>query len=455
MQAMASFPDTFMARARESVRTGSWLTAERIRLVAGAILAVSVISLAYLAVTANNLVDSQGRPLGTDFSSFYAAGSYVRQGEPAAPYDPAQQLAREQALFGPATPYYSWFYPPTFLFAAGALALMPYGVALAVWLATTLGLYLLAIRAIIFPPPRLRAEGEAASPPGSEVQPSLLTRIAAQFDLSPYTGRGTWLLLALAFPAVLVNAGHGQNGFLTAALFGGALALLDRRPLIAGMLFGMLTYKPQLAMMIPFALVASGRWRILGAAGVTVIALGVACTIAFGADIWRAFFNATHIARAVVLEQGDVGFYKMQSVFAWARMWGAPVSLAYALQGVLAAGLAAIVIVLWRSAMPYAQKAAALCVASVLATPFAFDYDMMVLAPAIAVLAVDGIENGFAPWEKTALAALWLVPIVARTFAMTTMIPLGAPIMLIVMVLLLRRSTFFFASPMAFPASSF
>jgi alpha-1,2-mannosyltransferase len=407
-----------MAAVVEILRSGAWLTTERIRLVAAAIITVSVVSLAYLAVTANGLVDSQGRPLGTDFSSFYAAGTYVLEGRPAAPYEPALQHAREQAMFGPAAPFYSWFYPPIFLFAAAILASMPYGVALAVWLGATLGLYVAAIRAIVPTPLR-----------------------AATRD---------WLLLALAFPAVLVNLGHGQNGFLSAALFGGALALLDRRPAVAGILFGLLAYKPQFALMIPFALAASGRWRALVAAGAAALALAIATTVAFGADVWGAFVSASHFARIAVLEQGDVGFYKMQSLFAWARLWGAPVSLAYALQGTLTALLAVTVAALWRGATPYALKAAALCLAAILATPFAFDYDMMVLAPAIAFLVIDGLERGFTPWEKTGLAVVWLMPIVARTLTQTTMIPLGVPVMLAAFILLLRRSTFSFASPIAF-----
>ena len=123
---------------------------------------------------------------------------------------------------------------------------------------------------------------------------------------------------------LLVNLGHGQNGFLTAALLGGALAILDRRPIVAGLLFGLLAYKPQFGLMIPLALVAGGYWRSFAAAVATVAFLAVAATIAFGPDVWRAFFDSTHFMRTVVLEQGDPGWHKMQSLFAWARMWGAP-----------------------------------------------------------------------------------------------------------------------------------
>jgi alpha-1,2-mannosyltransferase len=132
-------------------------------------------------------------------------------------------------------------------------------------------------------------------------------------------------------------------------------------------------------------------------------------------------------------------------------MWGAPLSLAYALQGMLDAALAAALVVLWRSDTPYPLKAAALCLAVILATPFTFDYDMLVLAPAIAFFTVDGLSRGFSPWEKTALAALWLMPFVARSVALATLIPLGVPVMLIVFILVLRRSTIPLALPMAFP----
>ena len=66
-------------------------------------------------------IDRQGRPLGTDFSNVYAAGTYVLDGNPDAPFDPPQQYAREQSIFGAATPFYGWHYPPYFLFIAGAL----------------------------------------------------------------------------------------------------------------------------------------------------------------------------------------------------------------------------------------------------------------------------------------------------------------------------------------------
>jgi alpha-1,2-mannosyltransferase len=401
-----------MDRALQALRSGDWLTRERVGLVAVVLLIASAAGFLFLVVSAHGDIDRQGRPLGTDFSNVYAAGTYVRDGNPDAPFDPPTQYAREQAIFAKATPFYGWHYPPYFLFIAGALAKMPYGLALAVWQAASFALYLLMIWAIM----------SAPSP------------------LAERRGDYLWLLLALAYPAVLINIGHGQNGFLTAALLGGALVILDRRPLVAGILIGLLVYKPQFGLMIPLALIAGGRWRTFAAAAATVVALTLATTIVFGPAVWHAFLLSTKFSRTVVLEQGQTGWQKIQSVFSWARMWGAPIPLAYALQTALTLALGVAIVWLWRSAASRALKSAALCLAAILATPYSLDYDMMVLAPAIAFFAVDGLARGFRPWEKTALAALWLVPLVTRSIAQATLIPLGVPAMLALFILIIRRA---------------
>ena len=409
MRLMAMPTGTALRRVCEGLRSGEWLTRERVRLVAMVLLIASVAGFALLVVTAHGGVDRQGRPLGTDFSDIYAAGTYVLEGDPAAPFDLARQHAREQALFGQATPFYGWHYPPYFLFVAGLLAEMPYGLALTVWQAVTLALYLLIVWMIVSPSP-----GKAR--------------------------KGDLLLLALAFPAVLINVGHGQNGFLTAALMGGALVALPGRPALAGALFGLLIYKPQYGVMIPLALLAGAHWRAIAAAAATVALLTLVTTLVFGPQIWTAFLASTEFSRTVVLEQGGTGWHKIQSLFSWARMWGASIPVAYALQGVLMAALGVAIVRLWHSAAPHALKAAALCLAAILATPYTLDYDMMVLAPAIAFVAADGLARGFRPWEKTALAALWLAPLVTRSIAQATLIPLGVPAMLAAFVVVWRRA---------------
>lgn len=403
-----------MSTLTGALRSGDWLTRERARLVALVLLAATLAGAVFLLATSDGLNDRFGRPLGTDFANVYAAGTYVLEGRAAAPYDPHQQYAREQAIFGAGTQFYGWHYPPFFLALAGFLALLPYWLALALWQGATLILYLVAIRGVL------------AAGAGS---------VKRRHDHD-----SLWLLLALAFPAVFINLGHGHNGFLTAALIAGALIELDRRPALAGVLIGLLAYKPQFALLIPVILVASGRWRVFLFAALTVAALALSVTLAFGTQIWTAFLESTAFTRNVVLEQGGTGWYKIQSVFSWVRLWGGGITFAYLVQAAVTLGLALALAWLWRTRTTYAVKAAALLIGMVLATPYVLDYDLMLLAPAIAFLAVDGFTRGFSAWEKTLLAGLWLVPLVARSVTQATYMPLAVPLMLAALGFLLQRA---------------
>jgi len=430
----------------DALRSGAWVSRERMRLIAGMVLAAALIGAIFLVATSDGLNDRFGRPLGTDFSNVYAAGTYVLDGQPTVPFDPARQYAREQAIFGAATPFYGWHYPPFFLGLATVLALMPYGLALAVWQGVTFALYLLAVRAALFSPPlkgqavlagSAKTDG-AAFHAGTKLPPAQL-----RWPPSPASGGGInslWLLLAAAYPAVFVNLGHGHNGFLTAALLAAALIQLDRRPILAGILFACLAYKPQFGMLIPLALAASGRWRVFFAATVTVAVMALAVTLAFGADVWSAFLASMHFTRVVVLEQGNTGWQKIQSVFSVVRMWGGGVPVAYALQGAVTLCVTVAIAWLWRSRAAFPLKAAALAIGSILATPYSLDYDLMLIAPAIAFLAADGLARGFAPYEKSALAFLWIVPLVARSIAQVTLIPLAVPAMIFAFALVLHRA---------------
>src|SRR6185312_14697841 len=127
-----------------------------------------------------------------------------------------------------------------------------------------------------------------------------------------WLGQRLGVMPILAFPAVLTNVGHGQNGFLSAALFGAGALWLERRPILAGLALGALAYKPHLGLMIPFALAIAGRWKT------------------FAAAAWAAFLADSGLARAA-LEQGLVGDAKMQSAFAAVRLLGGPLALAYGL----------------------------------------------------------------------------------------------------------------------------
>jgi hypothetical protein len=392
-----------MTHIWQELQSGRWLTAARARAYCRMLLGLSALAVAGWIALSDGLIDRNGKPLGTDFSNVYAAGSLTWQGRPGAAYVPAQQHAAEKAVFGGrAVPFFGWHYPPFFFAIAVLVAALPYAWGLGIWLAASLAAYLTMVRAIL---PR------------------------------PET-----LLSAASFPAVFVNIGHGQNGFLTAALLGGALHLLDRRPWLAGLMIGCLAYKPQFGVLIPIALLAGQRWNTIGAALVTVAALLALSFSTLGSGVWHAFADSMTFTQTVVLEQGGTGWEKIQSAFSAVRMWGGGVHFAYAVQLALALMLAATLAWLWRSEADFELKASALATASLLATPYVLDYDLVVLAVAIAFMVRHGINRGFHDYEISLLAAAWCVPLLSRAVAGITDIPLGLVVLLTLYVITLRRA---------------
>ena len=387
----------------QQIRIGGWLTRQRICAYSVILLAVAVLASAIWIALADGLVDRNDKPIGTDFSNVWAAGKLVLDGRPEAPYDPVLQHAAEREAFGGRpVPFFGWHYPPLFLIVAAALALLPYAWALLAWTVFGLSAYLVTMRAIL---PR------------------------------PET-----VLVALAFPATFVNLGHGQNGFITASLLGGALLLLDRRPLVAGLLIGLLAYKPQFGVMIPLVLLATARWQVIAAATATVLAACAVTFALFGAKVWTAFAQSTEFTRVVVLEAGDTGWEKIQSIFSAVRMWGGSIELAYAAQAALALAVAASLVWLWRSRAADDLKAAALACACLLATPYVLDYDLVVLAVAMAFFVRHAFDQGFRDYEISVLAFVWVAPLIARSVAGTIGLPLGLMAMLALYALALRRA---------------
>ena len=307
-------------------------------------------------LTGNWLVGTNGHPVATDFMGVWAAGRLALGGAAAAVFDWTAIRDLQAATTGsPIDGYFSWQYPPSFLCVAALLALLPYTVAFLAWMGITGAAYLVVMRKIVR-------------------EPALV-------------------VAAIAFPAVLWNIGVGQTGMLTAALFGGGLVLLRDRPLVAGILFGLLTYKPQFGILIPVALLCGGHWRTITAAALTAIAtIGVSAAI-FGTGPWVAFFHSLPAASQAMLVDGRVGLIKLQSVFGVVRVLGGSPELAWAIQGVLVVCLALAVGWLWLRPVGADLKAAALAVAALLATPYVFIYDLVLLAVPMAFLVRAGLTR--------------------------------------------------------------
>ena len=315
----------------------------------------------------NFLRDGEGRPIANDFVNVVAAGRLALDGEAAAAYDwPTHKQAEVRVIGHDFADYYGWHYPPTFLFVAAALATLPFVVAALVSLLATLAAYVAAMAGIL--------------------------------------GR-TGIFVALGFPAALWNVTAGQNGFLTAALIGGALGLLQRQPALAGVCLGLLTYKPQFGLLFPLVLIADRRWLTIAVAA-AVATVGAALSwLVFGGASWAAFAHWLPITGHEILGAGHADFNRLQSVFGLIRAHGGGEALAWMAQIAVSVTLALAAVALWRSRASFELKAAALAAATLLATPYVYMYDLVVLAVAVAFLLRFALERGVLASEIWGLAA--------------------------------------------------
>jgi hypothetical protein len=232
----------------------------------------------------------------------------------------------------------------------------------------------------------------------------------------------------------------GQNAFLTAALAGAALMQLDRRPMLSGVLIGFLSIKPQLALLFPVILVALGAWRTLLVAAVVSLSTMLAATTILGVNVLRSWWESLGLAK-VFLEVGGTGYWmKMPTVFAFLRILGAPVAMAYAGHGLIAAGVVIAVCWIWKNCTEDALRNAALTAGSLLVSPYLFEYDLAWLALPIAWMVKTGLTSGWLPWEREVLILCWLLPFLMMVLARVMPIQVGPWVLLALLGLILRRA---------------
>src|SRR5580658_1661180 len=242
------------------------------------------------------ILDPRGFPVGRDFLNTWMGGRSVFSGGPAAWFDFHVYTDELRKVTGnPDLEPMFWSYPPHILLFIWPFGLLRFLPAYALWCIVGLALYVWA-------------------------------------SLAGGVDRRYWVFLAVA-PAVVVNVFLGQNGFLTAALLIGGLANLDRRPIIAGILLGILTIKPQFGLLLPVMLVMTGRWRIIAAAVVTTVALAALTTLWFGADIWTEYVHKVVPQQHwLLIAAGNHAWPIVSSAFVNARLIGLSDDWAWAVQ---------------------------------------------------------------------------------------------------------------------------
>jgi arabinofuranan 3-O-arabinosyltransferase len=350
--------------------------------------------------TLDHLTDGNGRPFGDDFVNYWSAAYLTLHGRLAEIYDVHAFHAFEQSVVGPAIGGYHYSYPPVMLLMSAPLALIPYVPALFVWLGASWYAFYRVLKA------NMRDGGA--------------------------------LLLALATPAVLVNAVGGQNGCWTAAFLGGGLSLIERRPYLAGGLFGLMIYKPQLAILLPIALAAGRKWKTFFATAATAGGLLIASALVLGVPLWAEYFRNATVLRHVILES-DVVVNRMVSVFVAVHPLGTSVATAYAVQAVFALVASVAIALVWFRDAPAGIKYAVFLLGTCLATPYLQDYDLVFGALIVVWLWQQPLELYPSERALQITSALFLIlPLMASVLARLTLLTYGPLFVLPLFVLAAR-----------------
>lgn len=317
-----------------------------------------------------------------DFANYWMAGQLIREGRVMDLFGPhPAYFAHLTDAFGADFPWHNWSYPPHYLLLVWPLGFFTYEVAMVVFLAATGGLFLIVLR--------------------------ILAREA---------GPMVWVA---AGPFVAHNFWVAQNGYISASLGLGALALRERRPVLAGILLGLLTVKPQLGLLFPFLLVAERRWSMIASAALTTVALVAASVAVFGVETWEGYFDEVVPYQAYVMRALEGTFLAMMPAFYGAlRNWTVTPDLALTLHLLVAVPVALVTIVAFFRVADARYRTALLVLGTFVVTPYALSYDLGLLVPALVLLA----GNGTAGWPEdrhriALLAVAMLLPVV--------MMPLG------------------------------
>jgi arabinofuranan 3-O-arabinosyltransferase len=380
----------------------TWLTAVRVRRAhVYALVGFVILGFDAWVHTRHGVTSESGEQLGRDFINYWSGAHLAAEGHAATVYDIPAFLEFERAHTAPNAEFKWYSYPPIALLLSMPLATTGFISGLVFW---TLS--------------------------GFAICGTLLTRLL---------GWQAGLTATLSAPAAFINAWSGQNGQYTAALMGGGIMLLETQPYFAGILFGALCFKPQLAVLIPIALAAGGHWRAFGSSAVTAIALCAATVILFWTDSWAAFQHSSPLNLAILQDESR-NWHRMPTIFAMVRKLGGAVQIAFAAQIVSAVAAALIVIRIWRGDSSIGIKGSALIIATFLATPYAWDYDCVMLTFAIALFLVGVAPSVILPYEKYLLAIVAITPALISPIAVQTHLQLGPLILLAALLMVARRS---------------
>ena len=363
---------------------------------------IALVALGYLAFAIHKYVTS-GAVVGGDFPFFWVAAHITSAHDLQLAYS-GQLFSLQPALelWGDTIHGKFFAYPPHFLLVLRPLSGLGYGGAFAVWNAVSVALFALAVWTTF--------------------------------------GR-SWRSLGFTVlaPAALFCLWLGQTGLIMSALLIGGAGWLRRRPVLAGILFGLLTFKPPLGLLVPFALLAGRHWRAILAASLTAGALVLASAAIYGLEGWTTYLTNLP-GRQTSLQEAFGGLIVNLSptVIMAARLVGLDTAIQYGLQGVAVAAVVACVIWAYRGARDQGLCCALLFIGTMLASPFSLSYDMSMVSMAVWLVLQDMRRTGAKPGERGIAAVTWLLPFVIYLLNEAHM-PVGPLVLASMFALVMKR----------------
>ena len=349
---------------------------------------------------------SEHAVIGGDFVVFWTAAQNAFTGNAGALYDMTVLETELQKAFPSDTAFsLSWLYPPSSYLLFAPFSGAPYAASLLIWWAGGLAGFAWA-----------------------------LSRLWKSY---------TAIFIALASAAVFQALITGQTGFATATLICLAALKPDKRPIIAGIAAGLLTFKPQFGLLIPVAYIAAGCWRAFSAAAITAIAAAVASMALFGPELWASFFTAMteHSAR---FQGGALSNYKLASPFGGLVILGFSENAALYGQLLVSAAAAIFIAFVWRRVEAWDLRLIALCSSAVIANPYAYYYELTILLPPLLLLAKRAL-GGATIWRKgdrPTLSFLWVAPLLVTGLGAAAYLPIASAIALLAFLICARAVWF-------------
>ncbi len=381
-----------------------WLTgikAPRLLLFISSIFTALIVMQAYPGYlhSIHDLHDNAGNILGRDFAGVWTAVILMKNAGAHSIYSAALYTEKLRELF--AIDGQPWVYPPHYLFVVWPFTFMAdYKISYALWSVLNIAAYMFAM---------------------CWRSPLALT----------------WRWIIAFAPCVLMSLFIGQNGLLTAALLIGGFRLLLPAPWLAGVLFALLSFKPQLGILIPFILLALHHYKAFAGAVLTIVMLVILSSLAFGWQCWQAFFASMwhmHSQVAELITNRLISLYSAVLILGVPALY--PV-IALLLGVLLCYRLAQIRHAHWTDWLRISLPAI------YLVTPYLFIYDLCALSAGWVFWLQQ--HNG----KKVSLAgtliwlALWFMPFASGSLskAGTMGLPLTPILLLLAFILAWRETT--------------